>query len=126
MDTPTLTPRPDGPQPTEQQLNEGPYTGRHTGGWKMKRALLAPADEREHGRHISMMNVHGTFFDPPKQRWFETHNKANDTPPDAARRKKEAAGREHGGRGVRGRGWQDKCSWTSGACSACDECKITG
>ena len=36
------TPRPDGPQPTEQQINEGPYTGRHVGGWKRKRALLAP------------------------------------------------------------------------------------
>jgi hypothetical protein len=74
------TPRPDGPQPTEQQINEGPYTGRHTGGWKMKRALLAPADERDHGRHISMSNVHGTFFEEPKQRWFETHNNTRDTP----------------------------------------------
>ena len=75
------TPRPDGPQPTEQQINEGPYTGRHAGGWKMKRPLLAPADDREHGRYISMSNVHGTFFEAPKERWFEAHNKANDTPP---------------------------------------------
>lgn len=75
------TPRPDGPQPTEQQINEGPYTGRHTGGWKMKRALLAPEDAREDGRFISMSNVHGVFFEPPKERWFEKHNKAGDTPP---------------------------------------------
>ena len=75
------TPRPDGPQPMEQQINEGPYTGRHTGGWKMKRALLAPEDAREDGRFISMSNVHGVFFEPPKERWFEKHNKAGDTPP---------------------------------------------
>jgi len=75
------TPRPDGPQPTEQQINEGPYTGRHVGGWKMKRQLLAPEDARDHGRHISMSNVHGTFFAEPKGRWFETHNAAHDVPP---------------------------------------------
>ena len=74
------TPRPDGPQPTEQQINEGPYTGRHAGGWKMKRPLLAPGDDRDFGRHISMSNVHGTFWEPPKERWFEAHNKAEDTP----------------------------------------------
>ena len=75
------TPRPDGPQPTEQQINEGPYTGRHAGGWKMKRPLLAPADDREYGRYISMSNVHGTFFEQPKERWFEEHNAAKDTKP---------------------------------------------
>jgi len=74
------TPRPDGPQPTEQQINEGPYTGRHQGGWKMKRALLQPADNRDDGRFISMSNVHGVFFDEPKKRWFEEHNEALDTP----------------------------------------------
>lgn len=74
------TPRPDGPQPTEQQINEGPYTGRHVGGWKMKRPLLAPANDTDNGRHISMSNVHGTFFADPGERWFETHNSAHDTP----------------------------------------------
>lgn len=77
------TPRPDGPQPTEQQINEGPYTGRHAGGWKMKRPLLAPSDDRDFGRHISMSNVHGVFFEAPKERWYEAHNAAEDTPPAA-------------------------------------------
>ena len=77
------TPRPDGPQPTEQQINEGPYTGRHAGGWKMKRALLAPENETDNGRHISMSNVHGTFFAEPKERWYESHNSASDTQPAA-------------------------------------------
>ena len=75
------TPRPDGPQPTEQQINEGPYTGRHTGGWKMKRALLAPENNADHGRQISMSNVHGTFFGDPDQRWFDTHNASKDKRP---------------------------------------------
>lgn len=75
------TPRPDGPQPTEQQINETPYTGRHQGGWKMKRALLAPENGTDNGRHVSMSNVHGTFFNQPNERWFQGHNKADDTPP---------------------------------------------
>jgi len=74
------TPRPDGPQPTEQQINQGPYTGRHVGGWKMKRALLAPANETDNGRHISMSNVHGVFFGEPNERWFESHNATADVP----------------------------------------------
>jgi len=75
------TPRPDGPQPTEQQINEGPYTGRHVGGWKMKRALLQPENNVEDGRHISMSHVHGTFFTEPKERWYEAHNNTHDTRP---------------------------------------------
>jgi len=75
------TPRPDGPQPMEQQINEGPYTGRHVGGWKMKRPLLAPANEADNGRQISMSNVHGVFFSEPKERWYENHNASADVPP---------------------------------------------
>ena len=75
------TPRPDGPQPTEQQINEGPYTGRHAGGWKMKRGLLEPAENKEWGRHTSMSNVTGVFFTEPKERWYETHNSAVDVRP---------------------------------------------
>ena len=75
------TPRPDGPQATEQQINEGPYTGRHAGGWKMKRPLLEPENKREEGRQTSMSNVHGVFFAEPKDRWFETHNAAKDKRP---------------------------------------------
>merc|ERR1719217_1038526 len=40
----------------------------------MKRALLAPENDKDEGRQISMSNVHGTFFAEPKDRWFETHN----------------------------------------------------
>lgn len=91
-DTNKLTPRPDGPPPTEQQINMGPYAGRHTGGWKMKDALLAP-DSDDMGlvksadgngdRLISMSNVHGTWFSQStlKKRWYEKHNEAHDTKP---------------------------------------------
>jgi len=75
------TPRPDGPQPTEQQINEGPYTGRHLGGWKMKRGLLEPVNVTDNGRHISMSNVHGVFFKEPNERWYEIHNNAEDSQP---------------------------------------------
>jgi len=78
------TPRPDGPQPTEQQFDEGPYTGRHVGGWKMKGALLEPANDFDNGRQISMSNVHGTFFAEPNKRWFETHNAVAGNTPLAA------------------------------------------
>lgn len=90
-DTNKLTPRPDGPPPTEQQLNMGPYAGRHTGGWKMKDALLEPdsahlgpkAADGNGDRLTSMSNVHGTWFSQKqlKQRWFEKHNTAHDTKP---------------------------------------------
>ena len=90
-DTNKLTPRPDGPAPTEQQINMGPYAGRHTGGWKMKDALLAPDSEHlgkksadgNGDRLITMSNVHGTWFSQTqlKKRWYEKHNEAHDTKP---------------------------------------------
>jgi len=91
-DTDTSTPRPDGPKPTEQQLNMGPYAGRHTGGWKMKDELLAPDNKLWQDRDamsadgngdrlVSMSNVHGTWFSQKdlKKRWFDKHNEAKDT-----------------------------------------------
>ena len=91
VDTSKETPRPDGPKPTEQQLNMGPYAGRHTGGWKMKDELLAPDSDHmsklsvdgNGDRLISMSNVHGTWFSEKelKKRWFDKHNNAKDTPP---------------------------------------------
>jgi len=93
-DTDTSTPRPDGPKPTEQQLNMGPYAGRHTGGWKMKDDLLAPDNklwvdrdsksaDGNGDRLISMSNVHGTWFSQQdlKKRWFDKHNGAHDSKP---------------------------------------------
>ena len=44
-------------------------------------ASVAPANEAENGRHISMSNVHGTFFKEPEKRWFETHNATVGTSP---------------------------------------------
>lgn len=93
-DTDTSTPRPDGPKPTEQQLNMGPYAGRHVGGWKMKDDLLAPDNtlwmdrdaksaDGNGDRLISMSNVHGTWFSQKdlKKRWFDKHNEALDSKP---------------------------------------------
>lgn len=90
-DTSKETPRPDGPKPTEQQINMGPYAGRHTGGWKMKDELLEPdsahlnskSDDGNGDRHISMSNVHGTWFSQKElqKRWFVKHNTAKDSKP---------------------------------------------
>lgn len=79
------TPRPDGPVPTEQQLNQGPFAGRHVGGWKMKHELLEPQtgpSSTGGDRTASMSNVHGTFFEE-KETWKQSHARSKDTP-DAA------------------------------------------
>jgi len=91
VDTSKGTPRPDGPKPTEQQINMGPYAGRHTGGWKMKDELLEPdsahmgakSDDGNGDRHISMSNVHGTWFSQKElqKRWYVKHNTATDSKP---------------------------------------------
>jgi len=91
VDTNKETPRPDGPKPTEQQINHTAYAGRHACGWKMKDELLAPdsdhlnkkSDDGNGDRHISMSNVHGTWFSEKtlKERWYEKHNNAKDSKP---------------------------------------------